>query len=268
MRILAIGGLIIAATVALDAPDAIAKGPPWCAAYRNGSTNCGFYTYQQCMETIAGNGGFCNRNYIDGEPDKPAARKERKEREAEPKAKRKDKEEVKERVAPAQKPVPPPAAAQPAPVIGQPPPAPPAAAQAAPAIVQPPPAPVAVQPAPMQQLMNNFQTARALILSGKYEAGIAAMKALGYDDHPDVASSIGFANAKLGNLSEARAWYNKALAADPNHLRTWSDSGALYLVQGDLAKARGDLDRIKAICGGTACPEYQQLEGLIAAKTR
>ncbi len=154
-------------------------------------------------------GGFCNRNYIDGPPDKPAAGKERKEREAEPKAKRKDKEEVKERVAPAPKPVPPPAAAQPAP-----------------AIVPPPPPPVAVQPAPAQQLMTNFQTARALILSGKYEAGIAAMKTLGYDDHPDVADSIGFANAKLGNLAEARMWYSKALAADPNHLRSWSDFSA------------------------------------------
>ena len=116
--------------------------------------------------------------------------------------------------------------------------------------------------------MNNFQTARALILSGNYQAGIAAMKSLGYDDHPDVADSIGFANAKLGNLTEARAWYNKALAADPNHLRTWSDSGALYVVQGDVAKARGDLEHVKSICGSTACPEYQQLEALIAAKSR
>lgn len=50
-----------------------------------------------------------NRNYIDGAPDKPAARKERV---TEPKPKRK---EEKERAAPAQKSVPPPAAAQPAP---------------------------------------------------------------------------------------------------------------------------------------------------------
>jgi hypothetical protein len=250
MRIVALCSLVFAGVFALAAP-AAAFGPPWCAAYRNGSTNCGFYTYQQCMDTVAGNGGFCNRNYIDGPPEKPAAGKERKERDAEPKAKRKEKEEVKEHVAP--KPVPPPAAAQPAPAI----------------VVQPPP-PVAVQPpgAPAQQPANNFQTARALILSGKYEAGIAAMKSLGYDDHPDIASSIGFAYAKLGNPGEARIWYNKALAADPNHLATWSYSGALHVVQGDIAKARGDLERIKTLCGGTTCPEYQQLEGLIAAKAR
>jgi len=243
MRILARCSLIISAAFALATP-AVAKEPGWCAAYRNGGNNCGFYTYDQCMAAVSGVGGFCNRSPY-AEPEKPAARKEQT---TEPKSKRKEKEEVKERVAPAPKPLP--AAAQPAPVIVQPPP------------------PVAVQPPSEQQLINNFQTARALILSGKYQAGIAAMKSLGYDDHPDVADSIGFANAKLGNLAEARAWYSKALAADPNHVRTWSDSGALYVVQGDIAKARGDLEHVKALCGGTTCPEYQQLDGLIAAKGR
>ncbi len=246
MRTRSLCGMVIAAIFVLGAP-ANAKEPGWCATYRNGGNNCGFNTYEQCMAAVSGVGGFCNRSPY-AEPDKPAARKER---EAEPKARRKEKEEVKERVAP--KPLPPPAAAQPAPVI-----------------VQPPPAPVVVQPpaAPAQQPANNFQTARALILSGKYEAGIAAMKSLGFDDHPDIASSIGFAYARLGNAGEARNWYNTALAADPNHMSTLVYSGALYVAQGDLAKARGDLARIKALCGAAACPESQELEGQIAAKSR
>jgi tetratricopeptide (TPR) repeat protein len=242
MRISVLCGLVIAVMLGLGAP-AKAKEPGWCATYRNGGNNCGFNTYQQCMAAVSGVGGFCNRSPY-AEPEKPAVRKERKEREAEPKAKRKEKEEVKERVAP--KPVP------------------------APVIVQPPPAPVVVQPpaAPAQQPANNFQMARALILSGKYEAGIVAMKSLGFDDHPDIASSIGFAYAKLGNAGEARSWYNRALAADPNHVSTLVYSGALYVAQGDLAKARGDLERIKALCGAAACSESQELEGQIAAKGR
>ena len=66
----------------------------------------------------------------------------------------------------------------------------------------------------------------------------------------------------------AAAWYDRALAADPNHLSTWGYSGALYVVQGDIAKARAALDRIKSICGGAACREYQELASLIAAKAR
>lgn len=37
---------------------------PWCAEYRApiGATNCGFMTYQQCLDTISGVGGICIRN--------------------------------------------------------------------------------------------------------------------------------------------------------------------------------------------------------------
>lgn len=210
-----------------------AAAAPWCAAYRNGSNNCGFYTYEQCMAAVSGVGGFCNRNY--DEPERPAVRGERA---AEPKSRSGQK--AQERAAPSQKSAPPPAAA-----------------------AQPPAA-----PASTVQQQASFGAARALILSGKYEAGIAAMKALGRDDHPDVAGSIGFASARLGRPEEARAWYARALAADPGHVATLGNSGALYVAQGDLAKARADLDRVKTACGGTACREYRELESLIAAKAR
>jgi hypothetical protein len=37
-----------------------ARGRPhWCANYRNGSRNCGFYTFQQCLAAISGLGGSC-----------------------------------------------------------------------------------------------------------------------------------------------------------------------------------------------------------------
>ena len=246
MQIRALCSMVIVATFGFAAPTA-ANNPPWCAAYRNGTTNCGFYTYEQCMTAIAGNGGFCNRNYIDGEPDKPAARRERTTK---PKPKRK---EEKERVTPVERVAPPPAAAQPLPVIVQP---------APPLVVDQPP----TARAPVEQPANSYQAARALILSGKYEAGIVAMKSLGFDDHPDVASSIGFASAKLGRFADARSWYDKALAADPNHISTWGYSGALHVSQGELDMARADLRRIEAICGGRTCREYLELEGLIATK--
>ena len=38
---------------------------PWCAVYggrAGGSSNCGFVSHRQCMETVAGMGGFCQRN--------------------------------------------------------------------------------------------------------------------------------------------------------------------------------------------------------------
>lgn len=48
------------------AAPAQAQNYPWCAQYAmgedGGGTNCGFDTYEQCMATLGGMGGFCNRN--------------------------------------------------------------------------------------------------------------------------------------------------------------------------------------------------------------
>jgi Protein of unknown function (DUF3551) len=39
---------------------------PWCAQYGGmaggGGRNCGFVSYAQCMATVHGMGGFCERN--------------------------------------------------------------------------------------------------------------------------------------------------------------------------------------------------------------
>ncbi len=40
-----------------------AQNYPWCALYRDGGAqNCGFTTFEQCMETVRGTGAFCNEN--------------------------------------------------------------------------------------------------------------------------------------------------------------------------------------------------------------
>jgi hypothetical protein len=37
---------------------------PWCAQYggERGGRNCGFWTYEQCMAALSGNGGYCQVN--------------------------------------------------------------------------------------------------------------------------------------------------------------------------------------------------------------
>jgi hypothetical protein len=41
-----------------------AQNYPWCAYYGDdfGGTNCGFVSFEQCMATVTGIGGFCDRN--------------------------------------------------------------------------------------------------------------------------------------------------------------------------------------------------------------
>jgi hypothetical protein len=71
-RLLAFGAAapIIAATTLVAALGAAAPAQaqnyPWCAYYAmgddGGGTNCGFVSFEQCMTTLSGMGGFCVLN--------------------------------------------------------------------------------------------------------------------------------------------------------------------------------------------------------------
>jgi hypothetical protein len=114
-----------------------------------------------------------------------------------------------------------------------------------------------------QEFLDGYQQAYALVQAGQYDAAIAAFKALGHDEHPDVANYIGFASRKLGNYDDAKLWYEKALASDPKHVRTWQYYGMWHLEQGNRLKAEDHLETIRLICGGPACSEYKSLQEAI-----
>ena len=204
--------------------------------YRTGGTNCGFATFSQCQAAISGLGGVCNQVGGDEPPRRPAV--ERPPRAAQPK--------------------PPPRQIQPAPRQGQPAPQPSA------------PIPVVAPTVPVPALTPDaeFAYARQLVINGHFQAGITALRALSRDDQPDIAAYIGFANRKLERIDEAKAWYERALAADPNHKLTLSFYGMLRAEQGDLPAAQADLIRIGRLCGNTQCNEYQSLQSVIAARMR
>jgi tetratricopeptide (TPR) repeat protein len=114
-----------------------------------------------------------------------------------------------------------------------------------------------------EKFLRDYRAAREEILSGDYKAGIAAMHALGHDENPDVANYIGYANRKLGNYEQSKVWYEKALAADATHVRTWSYYGMWHMEQGNRLKAEDYLAKVNALCGNTNCEEYRQLKAVI-----
>ena len=91
-----------------------------------------------------------------------------------------------------------------------------------------------------------------------YASAIAQLKALGHDDVADVANLIGYSYRKLGDSKVSQAYYERALQADPNHVRTWQYYGLWQLEQGNRESAQYHLGRIKQICG-TDCAEYKSL---------
>jgi tetratricopeptide (TPR) repeat protein len=91
-----------------------------------------------------------------------------------------------------------------------------------------------------------------------YASAINQLKALGHEDHPNVANLIGYSYRKLGDYRLSQVWYERALKADPNHVLTWQYYGLWQIEQGNRDQAQYHLTRIAAICG-TDCEEYRSL---------
>ena len=117
-----------------------------------------------------------------------------------------------------------------------------------------------------QQFIDGYKAARALVLGGQYESGIAAFRQLGRDEHPDVANYLGFAHRKLGQYDQSQVWYEQALASDPKHTRTLQYYGMWYLDQGNQLMALDHLQRIQVVCG-KGCEDYRLLrEAIVEGK--
>jgi len=117
-----------------------------------------------------------------------------------------------------------------------------------------------------EKFLREYHAARKLILAGQYKAGIAAMHAIGHDENADVANYIGYSYRKLGDYKDSKVWYERALASDPNHVRTWSYYGMWQMEQGNRLKALDDLQKVKLICGNTSCEAYRELKAVIDGK--
>ena len=91
-----------------------------------------------------------------------------------------------------------------------------------------------------------------------YAAAIEQLKALGHDDSAAVANLIGYSYRKLGDYKVSQIWYERALKADPNHVKTWQYYGLWQVEQGNRDQAQYHLSRIAALAG-TNSEEYRSL---------
>lgn len=71
----------VCTAVAVLSPRVEAQNYPWCANYGSpfgdGGTNCGFTTREQCLATVSGIGGSCDRNTQYVPPPGPSAPRHR-----------------------------------------------------------------------------------------------------------------------------------------------------------------------------------------------
>jgi tetratricopeptide (TPR) repeat protein len=106
---------------------------------------------------------------------------------------------------------------------------------------------------------KGYRTAYATIYDrNDYASAIEQLKALGHDDIAAVANLIGYSYRKLGDYKLSQVWYERALKADPNHVKTWQYYGLWQVEQGNRDQAQYHLSRIAALAG-TNSEEYRSL---------
>ena len=107
-----------------------------------------------------------------------------------------------------------------------------------------------------------YEQGRALALAGRYDEALTALNAI---ESPDsmTFTMIGYAKRKLGKYDEGLAFYQKALALDPNNINTHEYLGEAYAEKGKLDLAKAELVKVSAVCG-TTCEQYQDLAKVIA----
>ena len=109
------------------------------------------------------------------------------------------------------------------------------------------------------KFLEGYRTAYTTIYDRHdYASAIAQLKALGQDDRADVANLIGYSYRKLGDYKVSQVWYERALKADPAHVRTWQYYGLWQVEQGNRDQAQYHLNRIAQLAG-TSSDEYRSL---------
>ncbi len=107
-----------------------------------------------------------------------------------------------------------------------------------------------------------YAQGRDLALAGRYQEALDALEAVKSQDSM-VLTMIGYSKRKMGNYDEGLAFYQKALALDPNNVDTHEYLGEAYAEKGKLDLAKAELVKVANVCG-TTCEQYQDLAKAIA----
>jgi tetratricopeptide (TPR) repeat protein len=105
--------------------------------------------------------------------------------------------------------------------------------------------------------------AYALIKAGRYGEALDVLDLL---KNPNTAVALnyrGYATRKMGRLDEGIGYYLRSVALDPHYAQVREYLGEAYLLKGDMASAKAQLQAIKGICG-TVCESYEHLAVAIA----
>ena len=119
--------------------------------------------------------------------------------------------------------------------------------------------------APAAPADSNWTRAREAIDAGNYEAAVPLLQQVVAKDpkQADAFNYLGYAMSRAGKVEEAKGYYAKALALNPEHRGANEYLGELYLKLGDLGAAEQRLQVLDKACF-FGCDEFYALRDAIA----
>jgi tetratricopeptide (TPR) repeat protein len=109
-----------------------------------------------------------------------------------------------------------------------------------------------------------YQQGRALAKSGHYDWALQVLAAVSNQNDPRVLNYTGYSHRKAGRLDTGIAYYQKALAINPDFVLAREYLGEGYVAAGRIDLANVQLAEIANRCG-TTCEEYKDLSAAITA---
>ena len=103
-----------------------------------------------------------------------------------------------------------------------------------------------------------YRQGRALAKSGKYDWALQVLAAVQNQNDPRVLNMTGYSNRKAGRFEIGIAYYQKALAVDPNFVLAREYLGEGYVTVGKIDLAQIQLSEIKNRAGVDS-EEYKDL---------
>lgn len=112
----------------------------------------------------------------------------------------------------------------------------------------------------------DYARATELVASADFKTALPLLESLAEKSpgDADVFNLLGFSHRKTGNLDRAASAYARALRLNPDHRGALAYQGELFLSQGEIAAAEGNLARLAALCP-SACEERSDLAKAVAA---
>ena len=109
--------------------------------------------------------------------------------------------------------------------------------------------------------------AYVLAKAERYGEALDVLNLMKKPNTPEALNYRGYATRKLGRVDEGISYYLKSVKLDPRYAQVREYLGEAYVIKGDMARAKAQLRKIKAICG-TECEEYEDLAKAIAERAR